>query len=73
VGLLACGQYDAWYSLSIDLGETDYYDHATGALVARIGQNNGAMVCNNGPSCFVPPSACTDLCPPDADALSAGD
>ncbi len=71
VQLFACGALDGALTTTIARGEFDYYDHASGELVAETIYTNGVSTCLYGPSCFVTPSDCTSLppcgTPPDAD------
>jgi hypothetical protein len=72
VQLFACGAYDGVLTTTIARGVFDYYDRASGELVAETMYVNGVSTCLYGPPCFVPPPDCTSLppcgTPPDAGA-----
>jgi hypothetical protein len=69
---VVCGAYDGVLTTTIDRGEFEYFDRATGEAVAVTGYSNGVSNCLYGPPCFVPPGDCTSLplCGTPADAAA---
>jgi hypothetical protein len=56
-----CFGYHVLEQVNTDSGASSYYDSASGALVAIVGNNNGTISCYVGPAGgFTPPSGCSN-------------
>ena len=55
-----CGTFDVFGEFGVDTGNSSYYDHASGSLVAIVSTTIIGTRCTAGPASFALPDGCTE-------------